>query len=60
MASNFQQQSQSGLNKHFTTLSICLSNLDKMKDNFAEVKVPANVFKYFYCFFNKVYLLNLL
>ena len=53
MASNFQQQSQSGLNKHFTTLSICLSNLDKMKDNFAEVKVPANVFKYFYCFFNK-------
>lgn len=44
-ASNFQEQSQNELNKKFVTLSNCLRNLDMMKDNFAEVKVPVSVFK---------------
>lgn len=45
MASNFQEQSQNALNQKFVTLSNCLRNLDMMKDNFSEVKVPASVFK---------------
>ena len=46
MASNFQEQSQNALHQKFVTLSNCLRNLDMMKDNFAEVKVPVSVFKY--------------
>jgi hypothetical protein len=45
MASNFQEQSQNALNQKFITLSNCLRNLDMMKDNFADVKVPQSVFK---------------
>lgn len=45
MASNFQEQSQNAFNQKFVTLSNCLRNLDMMKDNFSEIKVPVSVFK---------------
>lgn len=52
MASNFQDQSQNEFNKKFTMLSNCLKNLDMMKDNFAEIKVPVSVFKYLSLYFH--------
>ena len=45
MTSNFNQQSQSFLNQKFVSLTKCLRDLDKLKDNFNEVKIPTNVFK---------------
>lgn len=45
MASNFQQQSQNAFNQKFTSLTKCLRNLDMMKDNFSEIRVPVSVFK---------------
>ncbi len=45
MASNFNQQSQNVLNQKFISLNNCLRNLDKLKDEFASIKVPINVFK---------------
>jgi len=45
MASNFQQQSQNALNTKFSTLANSLRNLNYMKENFSEVKVPISVFK---------------
>jgi mediator of RNA polymerase II transcription subunit 10 len=47
IASNFSQnQSQQVLNQKFHTLNTCLRNLDKLKDEFSDVKVPINVFDY--------------
>ena len=46
MASNFQQNSQTALNQKLGSLATCLRNLDAMKDNFAEIKVPVSVFNY--------------
>lgn len=45
MASNFQSQSQNALNQKLAQLVNTLRNLDALKDQFAEVKVPASVFK---------------
>ena len=52
MASNFNQQSQNVLNQKFVSLNNCLRNLDKIKDEFGEVKVPVSVFKYMKKIFN--------
>ncbi len=46
MASNFNQQSQNVLNQKFVSVNNCLRNLDKIKDDFADIKVPVSVFKY--------------
>ncbi len=46
MASNFNQQSQNVLNQKFILLNNCLRNLDKIKDEFVDIKVPITVFKY--------------
>ncbi|CAF0741125.1 unnamed protein product [Brachionus calyciflorus] len=46
MAADFQQQSQSSFNQKFIALGNFLKNIDKMKDSFAEVKVPVSVFNY--------------
>ena len=51
-ASDFQANAQSALNQKFTSMVMCMRDIDLLKENFKNVQVPASVFKYVSCFVN--------
>jgi mediator of RNA polymerase II transcription subunit 10 len=47
ISSNFSEShSEQVLNQKLHTLNTCLRNMDRLKDEFSDIKVPVNVFEY--------------